>query len=257
MTAPSHKRSLSPVTETRGLGTSCGVEKVRDEASQLNRNFVIPTGNFLGIGIMPSNNDSPPWVSDAYNASRLGPSSPLVPLMEDNDQVTVIDLVRQSKAGHAVPGEFIPRQFFVDRILEPIGDLCVAGFLIVSERVAHALEGLDLGGGNLSPIEVFQGQSRTALATHHYCLFIGSRKTSLQPAISNVRQDEFSSEVWRMPWEPKHQDVAVRHNALQGADLWVDPSLANAFFVSERGYQALCEVDAASAFKLTKCRLVD
>ncbi len=51
-------------------------------------------------------------------------------------------------------------------------------------------------------------------------------------------------------------DIAVREEALEGPDLWIDTQMRSAFFVSDALAQALRAARVSRPFKLRKCIVV-
>ena len=52
------------------------------------------------------------------------------------------------------------------------------------------------------------------------------------------------------------KDIAVSSSALDGPDLWMDPQMRDAFFVSHALAQALRVAKVSRPFKLRKCVVV-
>jgi len=62
--------------------------------------------------------------------------------------------------------------------------------------------------------------------------------------------------MWKLPFVPKDYDMAVTKAALVGPDLWIDPLVRKALFLSDPLAQALKAAKLTRPFGLRKCRVI-
>ncbi|GHB50053.1 hypothetical protein GCM10007094_44140 [Pseudovibrio japonicus] len=157
-----------------------------------------------------------------------------------------------------VKGEPLAREHFPERaygnaendapIFDKLPDIfSCGGYWVVSESCADVLAQFNLGRGALHPIEIFQRDHRTPVPGRYFCLNFGCVKEVFLPGESpRARKDRNRAETWKPPFVLKNEDIAVSETALNGCDLWIDPRMARAFFVSD---------DLAKALKAAKVNL--
>ena len=106
-------------------------------------------------------------------------------------------------------------------------------------------------------MKILHADRKTALAGDYFSLNFGNVKKAFLPAdsVSPYRMVE-GLEIWALPFVLKDNAMAVSQAALQGPDLWVDPLLHKALFISDRLGKALKAAGAGRAFGLKKCRVI-
>jgi hypothetical protein len=202
------------------------------------------------------------WVSRAPMDSTLvkGFTSDLLIA----DRRTAVDAMERSQAGEALPPERFPREMYVadpGKKIRKLPDLANAGgFWTVSAAVAGTLRTVDLGRTSLYPTKAFRYDRKTPLEGAYFCLNFGERKTAFlpeqSPRAAKNPYDKVDSGDRTLPLVPRDGDIAVDRTALAGSDLWVDPLLRDAFFLSDRLVRALEAARLASRFGLFRCRVV-
>ncbi len=161
-----------------------------------------------------------------------------------------------------VAEENLPLRIYADLKDETFQDLPEAflggGGLKLSGRIAAVLRQFDLGKGFLIPAQLYLYDRRTPV-DQNYVIY-GSyeiRDTFVPEQSREVRKPAHRNVdpplYWKMPWEPKDDDIAVRQAALQGADMWMDRMLFGAIFMSGPLVAALQAAGLAEIFSLTKC----
>jgi hypothetical protein len=130
------------------------------------------------------------------------------------------------------------------------------GFWVVSQAAADVLRQCDLGGGGLYPVKIFQKDRKTQVEGAFFCLNFGNVKHAFLPGHSTNIMD-WPVDRWRLGFVPKDYDAEVSNLALVGPDIWIDPSLAHSFFISDRLRSTLKKAKLDGAFRLFKCRVVD
>lgn len=144
--------------------------------------------------------------------------------------------------------------------LSSVPDLfCANGQYIVSEKAANILRQFDLGGGALYSVSegVYQNDNQTGIPGNFFTWIFGNVKTAFLPDHTE-RKKPFgvASLRWNMPVLMKDRDIAVSRSALDGPDVWMDPTLMRAVFLSGQLGQALSDADLANAFRLKTCRVI-
>ena len=131
------------------------------------------------------------------------------------------------------------------------------GFWVVSARCADVLRRFDLGNGGLYPVDLLQRDRTTPIGTGQwFCINFGNRKRSLQSDHSHGLRPT-SLGQWRLPLNRSDCGIALSPRALGGPDIWVDPDLDQAFFVSGELGRALKRERCDAGWRLMRCRLVD
>lgn len=136
-----------------------------------------------------------------------------------------------------------------------------AGGTKISPAMAEVFRQFDLGrGGGIFPIQLYLHDRKTPAQAEYRLLVFREEKDGLIPEESQgLRAGKYESNPptrWMMS-EVKNGDIAVRATARLGSDLWFDPQLPFALFMSDRLVQALKEVGFAKHFKPIRCRVVE
>ena len=133
----------------------------------------------------------------------------------------------------------------------------INGFICLSERAASVLRRFDLGEGGLYPLELLQSDGVTPIPGPFWALNFGARKEALVPEQSVGLRREPGWEPYFRPWEITDDVIAISSAAVSGGpDLWTDPRLRAAFFLSDRLLTALKKEGIAKAFKLSRCKMI-
>ncbi len=197
------------------------------------------------------------WISRAMSDPTLIKSITSNWMEFDPDKT--VDAIRRSKMGEPLPSERFPTEMhcrYKDKRLKKLPDIYSAGgFLAVSSACAEVLRQHDLGQTSLYPFSVFQFDQKTQVEGDYFHLNIGETKNAFEPDES-PRARPFPTNMWVLPGGVSDGDIAVNSAALSGADLWIDPKMRNAFFLSDRLVQALKDAKLTRRFGLRKCRLV-
>ena len=119
------------------------------------------------------------------------------------------------------------------------------------------LRQFDLGEGALYPTKLFQNDRTTPVEGEYFCLNFGNQKQAFVPEYSPTANKPYpTQDIWQLALNPKDDDIAVTKTAMVGPDLWVDPDLRNAFFLSDPLVQALKAAKLTRRFGLRKCRVI-
>ena len=204
------------------------------------------------------------WVSRAMSDSTLVKAITCDELATDPDPI--IETMENSRKGKPMPADRFPKRLhrkYGDADIKKLPDICMAGgFWVVSAACADVLRQFDLGQTALYPVEIFQHDKKSRVEGEYFYLAFGETKNVFEP---NETPDAtgLSTGATQKPirfWRPRagfeDGNIAVNKLALEGVDLWIDPSLLRIFFLSHALVQALKAAKLTRRFGLRKCRIV-
>lgn len=155
----------------------------------------------------------------------------------------------------------MPKKIFADKKhgkLKSLPDFCNCnGFQCMSQKSADVFSKFDLGQGGLFPVEIYQPDKTTVFDLGYHFLNFGAVKCAFVPEQSQDVRKRDRLPDWGMPWVMSDDLIAVSKSAFLGADLWTDPLLTSAFFVSDRLAKALKKEKLTRAFRLYRCKMVE
>lgn len=202
------------------------------------------------------------WVSVAPGSTESGVGLES-DLLRDNNAFA-LDCIRRNKAGEPLTADCFPKQINIDPNPDHPDRFTKTRHLFhgdhwyVSDECASVLRAVGLGNGALYPVDFRQKDRITPVPGQYYSLNFGNTKRAFVPSQSkNVRESPYSKGRYQLYPIAVDGDVAVTAAALDGADIWIDPDLGLAFFVSERLARALRASGCDKRFKLRRCRVVD
>ena len=175
-----------------------------------------------------------------------------------HDRDHAIEAQRRNNRGEVLAVEDLPKEVYGTDNAKRIDTLpdffSCGGYWAVSGACADILRNFDLGPGGLYPVEIFQRDRKTPVPGDYYCLNFGSVKEAFQPeGTLRARKVRYREGFWNPPIPMKDGDIAVSRAALAGSDLWVDPKMEEAFFVS--GGLAKALKAAKLNLGLRRCRI--
>jgi len=161
-------------------------------------------------------------------------------------------------AGEPLGPECFPEDIWVaphaDRGYAKLPDLFFAGsHWAVSKGAAEVMRQFDLGGGAVYPVGVFGKDRRTPIGEGWFCLNFGNQKQAFVPELTPKARQISGRQWYQLSPTMKDGGVTVTNVALSGADIWIDPQVVDAFFLSDRLARALKKAKAAREFFLVKC----
>jgi hypothetical protein len=200
------------------------------------------------------------WVSSAMMDAAL--IMPVRNDIADNPENRPIDDGSRNRSGEALSADNFPKRIWATEdfdesmILPPLFFAYTSW--VVSAAAADVLRRFDLGGGGLYPVEMLRKDRTTPIGGEWFCLNFGNVKQAFRGGRDSpkARQSGPSGTRWRLPFVLRDGDLAVTRAALEGPDIWVDPAISPAFFVSDRLAQALKVAEVDQPFGLKKCRIV-
>lgn len=172
---------------------------------------------------------------------------------------------RATKRGEPIPEGLLPKTFFAWRgphddskpLTKKLQYMTLSDFWFVSSEAADVLRRFDLGGCKLHPVEVLMEDRTTPLPGSYFVLDFDSWKDVFLPDQSPEVAMMEGSKKRRMPYFMTPDDAAtLSTEALRGADIWWNPLVLGAFFMSDRLVQALRAAGVDKPFSLRRCRIV-
>lgn len=204
-------------------------------------------------------------MDSVWFSRTMGHPSTLRPFTNDlsSDEDRIIAIQRKNNAGEVLNDDEFPEGIWgcAERGAKTFGKLpdffYGDGYWVVSEPCAEVLRQVNLGSGRLRSVKVFQKDRVTLIGDHDwFCLNFGNKKTCFVAEQSRSIKP-FPQGRWIECGKIVDNDIAVSRQALDGPDIWIDPRLLDGLFLSDRLARALKKAKCASAFRLTKCRVID
>jgi hypothetical protein len=203
------------------------------------------------------------WISTAM--SDPSNQRPLKHSFSDTElRKTAIEWGERNDAGEPLPQSSFPLEVFGISSAEEkdyrLPNLFFAGsYWVVSAAAAEVLRQFDLGQGGLYPVKVMKKDRETPVGGEWFCINFGNRRSTFLPDESpRFRHDYIRN--GEMGWFPrlpyKDEDFAVSTSALSGSDIWIDPNVGDAFFLSDPLAKALKKAKVDKGFMLGTCRVV-
>jgi hypothetical protein len=130
---------------------------------------------------------------------------------------------------------------------------------IVAKTAADVLRQFDLGHGALYPVKVLKKDRQTPVGRERFCINFGNKKAAFLLSESVPMRETYvrnGEKAWRLKSVLKDGDIALSQAANDGPDIWIDPLVASAFFMSDALGSALKKAKADKGFFLHKCRVV-
>ncbi|WP_166416760.1 imm11 family protein [Cochlodiniinecator piscidefendens] len=199
------------------------------------------------------------WVSNCISDTRL-----VKYFISDFFQIDANKAAKnmnQNEAGFPISKEYFPENHFAeykDKKYKKLPEIFSAGgFWMVSEACADVLRQFDLGDGALYPTQLFQNNRTTRVEGAYYCINFGNQKRAFAPEHSPEAMKPYpNQDLWKLPFVLKDRDIVVSKVALKGPDLWIDPFLRGALFLSDPLVQALKAAKLTRPFGPRKCKVL-
>lgn len=148
-----------------------------------------------------------------------------------------------------------------DQKLRKLPDSFVAGdFFIVSQKMAFVFQSFDLGSSALLQVEMLKKHRKERFDGNFYMFHVTEKKTAFLPGQSEnydkprYDDDEYLGLV-RLE-RTKNDDIAVAASALDGPDVWKDPTLRRSLFFSDPLYAALSKAGVLGNAVTIRCRAI-
>jgi hypothetical protein len=171
---------------------------------------------------------------------------------------------QRNDAGDSLDQSCFPEEIFGAPDAEEkdyrLPDIFFAGtYWAVSKAAADVMRQFDLGGGGLYPVKVLKKDRQTPVGGEWSCINFGNRKESFLLSESVPMRETYvrnGEKAWRLKSVLKDGDIALSQAANSGPDIWIDPLVASAFFMSDGLGRALKKAKADKGFFLHQCRVV-
>jgi hypothetical protein len=195
------------------------------------------------------------WVSSFRKAPEL-----IIPWLTDRthgpdgDQKKGLPTGRSTWAGEVPANTELPTAIWPkdSRRKAPPHLFIARAFVFVSARAAEILRQFDLGAGKLTPVRALGADRTTHNPGHYFCWVFGNTKHAID--LDGSKLDEHSDPRERgygfLGYDTADGDIWVGETALSGADVWFDPGLADAIFLSAGLGDALRDAGLGKAFRL-------
>ena len=96
------------------------------------------------------------------------------------------------------------------------------GLLLISEKFRNLLADFDMGTSLIHEVPLYENDQKTLRPGRWFILHITANKKTVIPEMSENVEQIGASSHWR-PRVAQKDVIAVRADAAQGADLWIDP----------------------------------
>ena len=112
------------------------------------------------------------------------------------------------------------------------------GLLLISEKFRNLLSGFNIGTSLIHEVPLYENDQKTLRPGRWFILHITANKKTVIPEKSENVKPSLSGRTWSS--RIAQEDIlAVRADAAQGADLWIDPHYGGRIFLSDRLKSAL------------------
>ncbi len=209
------------------------------------------------------------WISPSMNNTTIYAELSVMldgePRREETPEETkrLVEMANRYHSGVGLREEEIPRfcgDFPTTRIKKLSDFFFANSYFVVSERCAEVFRQFDLGTGGLYPVEIYQGNCKTLVEGSFFLLNFGCRKNAFLPEESNSKRLAPIGDkpvLWQARSTTSDDDCAVSRDALTGCDLWIDPRVHAAFFLSDALAQALRAAKVTRTIRMLRCRVLD
>lgn len=203
------------------------------------------------------------WVSSLFDNATLNRGWD-IDLFHDG-KTDEGSLLFANKNGKPIARELRPHKIWAnadDPLIEKLPPVFNIGYaLLVADDVTFVFDGLDLGEGEVLPLNegIFQSDQKTRYAKSYSTWVIGNKKTAVVLDATTAKIKLSSMDVvWDLDGSRLLADdaVAVTRDALAGPDQWVDPLLQGSLFFSARLGDRIVEAGLKDAFFMRRCRVI-
>jgi len=205
------------------------------------------------------------WALDLINMSAMGQPKLTTGISDLDDAQERLDKIKYFRQrGELIPDEFMPRKQYSrysDVKAEIKSDLFLVGgkSLGVSQKVYDVIKDFDYGGGGLTPFEVFEFDRVTKakkVTDDYYTLNFAGNKQAILPEKSVGLRFKEPLNMYGLP-RSENYELFVSSKATQGSDVWIDPKIMGAIFLSSRFIDAVKSIKpkAKGRFPLFKCKV--
>ncbi|WP_095587527.1 hypothetical protein [Actibacterium ureilyticum] len=181
------------------------------------------------------------------------------PELEDQAEVDkTYEITRRVGAGEVVPKDEMPTKFYHSR--NEHFDEKLPGFFgpvnfLFTPKIIETFNRYDMGNGYFLPVQLYQFDRTTPIEQEASILCIGNAKDT-------VRRDEtprmrpYYDDVFSLSGVAREEEdfVRTKASALQGADIWADPHIDDAWFMSEGLAKALIKAGLKNTLNIVRTK---
>lgn len=172
----------------------------------------------------------------------------LVADIVERDLPKAVAAARRDQVGEPLDDDMFPTAIWGDKHAKPMTRLphlfYANGYWCISQQARDVLATCDLGPSRIRPVPIYQRDRKTPIPGSYDCINIAGTKACIVPdASSGLQRNPYAKPAaYNPPWVPADGAVAVTKAAHEGADIWKDPALQQAFFVSGKLGTALIDL---------------
>jgi hypothetical protein len=185
------------------------------------------------------------------------------PTPEDKAHLDLLD--RYSKLCYAyrkgasiLDTDLLSDEAVLERVIHPVDPLphlFHSSFLLVSDAVRDVLQGFDLGKTAFRKVTLVNPFKKCRHPDYNYLNVF-----EIKPVVSVEDSQGLRSPGLKLSYYnfslTEDDLIAVKGSALEGSDLWLDPTLSEALFLSDRLHTALVESGLVPEVRFARCRIV-
>jgi hypothetical protein len=166
--------------------------------------------------------------------------------------------------GVALDGSHFSERIFIREadaglgFIKKLPSIFFNGFTFVSEEVARIIDQHNAGASKTYAVDVYQWDKKTKVPGNFKTLNFGNVKNCLITAESQsieqnpyIKHPHFTCRRSRL----KDGDLKVSSSALDGANIWIDPTLHHAFFIAGKLAEALIAGGFQKDFAMKRCAI--
>nr|WP_321509133.1 hypothetical protein [uncultured Celeribacter sp.] len=130
-------------------------------------------------------------------------------------------------------------------------------YLLFQPSAIALMQQFDLGNAYFLPVQLYQNDRETPINMDVATICIGNTKETVRQDMTERLKITRREGVKRLPVMPDDDVIVTRADAVSGVDLWCDPKIVNAWFMSDRLAQALIAAGLKDAFDLVRTKTVE
>ncbi|WP_411889479.1 hypothetical protein [Yoonia sp. SDW83-1] len=198
------------------------------------------------------------WVTGAMvSLESTYQFAPWATYYSENRAATKASASKYMKAQRLEPSERKPDEaelLQVTHSIDPLPDMLSDEYLIVSDRWRETAQQFDLGSTAFDPVVLYGFRRKYRFELDYNYLNITQTKASVVlEKCKDIRPRRAGNWNFGLP----ESQIAVNKVALSGVDLWMEPILRGAVFMSDALYTALNEQKLLKRTRFAKCTIID
>ena len=194
------------------------------------------------------------WVTDAMvNLKNTYQFVPHVDYFDENLQKERDSSAKYLEAKRLLPEERRPAEAELERVthtIDPLPHVVSNGYLIVSDTFKNIADRFDLGSTAFDPVVLYGFKRKARFEPDYNYLNITETKSTVDLVAS---KGLWALRFGAYSFSPSESDIVVNSTAISGVDLWMDPALYGAVFLSERLYSALDNEGLLAGLECQQC----